>query len=249
MVFKKGNTPWNKELTKETDERVRKSSKKQSEIRTKLLKEGKIQVWNKGLTINDERVKNNLNSLGKFKGEERKDKTYKELYGDEKSNEIKKKMGKTQSKIKLGKNNPMYGVRGEEHPRFGTTPSFNTRKKQSAIYQGILIDEWKKFISKEPYDQNWTPKFRRFIRKRDNQICLKCGIHREKLNESLSVHHINYNKKLTIPQNCCSICRKCNAEVNYNRPHWTKFFQSLLSERYGYQYSENKEIVLDLKLN
>lgn len=28
---------------------------------------------------------------------------------------------------------------------------------------------------------------------------------------------------------------------------WTKFFQSLLSDKYGYQYSENGEIVVEVQ--
>ena len=74
-----------------------------------------------------------------------------------------------------------------------------------------------------------------------------CGVHREKLSIALLVHHINYDKLLTIPENCCALCMRCNLEVNKNRSHWTKFFQSLLSEKYGYKYSEQGEIILNLK--
>lgn len=119
-------------------------------------------------------------------------------------------------------------------------------KKVSATLQGIELKDWKKFVSREPYSQNWNNKFKRLIRKRDNYICLKCGKHQEKEKHSLAVHHINYDKKLTIKENCCTICRKCNIEVNKNRKHWTKFFQSLLSEKYGYQY-ENGSIALNFE--
>lgn len=121
------------------------------------------------------------------------------------------------------------------------------RKKISATRQGIKLKDWEKFISKEPYDERWNNKFTRLIRKRDNYVCMLCGIHSEKLNEALNVHHINYDKKLTVPQNCISLCRKCHMKTNTNRKHWTKFFQSLLTERYDYKYNEEGEIVLDLK--
>jgi len=120
-------------------------------------------------------------------------------------------------------------------------------KKISAIQQGIELKDWKKFISKEPYDQNWTPQFRRAIRKRDNQICMLCGIHREKLNRALDVHHFNYNKKMSLHQNCVSLCNLCHLKTNGNRKHWTKFFQSLLTEKYGYQYGENQEVIINLE--
>jgi len=55
---KKGNIPWNKGLTKETDERVLQYGLKHSKIMKRKHLNAKIIVWNKGLTKeNDERVK------------------------------------------------------------------------------------------------------------------------------------------------------------------------------------------------
>jgi hypothetical protein len=122
-----------------------------------------------------------------------------------------------------------------------------TRRKISASHQGIPLEKWEKYTHREPYSQNWDSMFKNIIRKRDNQVCMNCGKHREKLNRALDVHHINYNKKLSILQNCISLCRKCHTLTNGNRPHWIKFFQSLLSERYGYQYDENQTIILNLE--
>jgi len=106
---------------------------------------------------------------------------------------------------------------------------------------------WRGGISFEPYDINFNNKFKRAIRKRDNQICMLCGIHREKLKRALDVHHIDYNKLLSIPQNCVSLCTSCHTKTNWNRKNWTKFFQSLLAEKYGYIYNKNQEIVLEVK--
>lgn len=97
----------------------------------------------------------------------------------------------------------------------------------------------------EKYDINFNNNFKRAIRKRDNQICMLCGIHREKLSKVLDVHHVDYNKFLSIPQNCISLCHACHPKTNYNRKYWTIFFQSLLSDRYGYEY-KNNEIVLGM---
>lgn len=105
---------------------------------------------------------------------------------------------------------------------------------------------WLGGISFEPYDKRWNESFKNKIRKRDNQICMLCNIHREKLKIALCVHHINYNKKLTIPQNCVALCNSCHIKTNSNRTHWIKFFQSLLSERYGYQYTELNEPIINL---
>ena len=80
------------------------------------------------------------------------------------------------------------------------------------------------------------------------EIKEETGLNPSKISRFNFSGKFNYDKKLTIPQNCCALCFKCNVEVNCNRKHWTKFFQSLLSERYGYQYSKEKEIIFSMFL-
>ncbi|MBU0958387.1 MAG: HNH endonuclease [Nanoarchaeota archaeon] len=106
---------------------------------------------------------------------------------------------------------------------------------------------WNSGSSFEPYDKFFNDKFKRAIRKRDNQVCMACGIHREKLSRALDIHHISYDKLVSIPQNCISLCSSCHMKTNYNREHWIKFFQSLLAERYKYEYSENQDIIFQFK--
>jgi hypothetical protein len=110
---------------------------------------------------------------------------------------------------------------------------------------------WKGGKSFEPYTREFNEKFKLFIKQRDGFLCLKCGMREEDSKQlfkfGLHIHHIDYNKKLTIPENCCALCIRCNSEVNVNRKNWIKFFQSLLSERYGYQYSELNEPIINLK--
>ena len=95
----------------------------------------------------------------------------------------------------------------------------------------------------EKYDKKFNNNFKREIRKRDNQICMLCKIHREKLNKALDIHHVNYDKFLSIPQNCISLCHSCHPKTNHNRKYWETFFQSLLSENYGYKYEKNKIVL------
>jgi len=123
------------------------------------------------------------------------------------------------------------------------------RRKQSAAKQGIPLEKWEKFVSREPYSQNWDNRFKRAIRKRDNAICMLCGIHKEKLNYTLSVHHINYDKQLTCPENCISLCKKCHILTGTNRDYWPKFFQDKLSKFYGYQYEDGNIILKFQQLN
>lgn len=106
---------------------------------------------------------------------------------------------------------------------------------------------WKGGISFEPYGLEFNKKLKIRIRKRDNYICMMCNIHSEKLPRALDVHHTNYDKTCNLPPNLISLCKNCHSKTNFNRISWTKFFQSLLSEKYGYKYSEEGEIILEIK--
>lgn len=56
MPFPKGNIPWNKGLTKKTDERVKRNGENTSKTKRRKFKEGKLIPWNKGLTKDDPRI-------------------------------------------------------------------------------------------------------------------------------------------------------------------------------------------------
>lgn len=136
----------------------------------------------------------------------------------------------------------------------GKPPTEKTRKNMSKAqlnrYEKLGPKghpNWQGGKSFEPYPITFNRTFKRLIRKRDNYICMACGKHQEKEKRSLDIHHINYDKNLTIPENCVTTCRSCNAIANKNRKHWIKFFQSLLSERYGYNY-ENQDIIIDMEV-
>lgn len=101
----------------------------------------------------------------------------------------------------------------------------------------------------EPYTPDFNNIFKEKIRERDNYACQVCNIYEEdakKLHKmGLIVHHIDYNKLNSFPQNCVSLCVKCHAVTNYNRNHWKTFFQSILKERFGYEYTPDQKIILD----
>jgi len=138
--------------------------------------------------------------------------------------------------------------RNNPHPKgfLGKQRTKEYLETRSRLFSGERNPNWQGGKNFEPYTKEFNNKFKRAIRKRDNHICLKCGKHQEKEKRVLTIHHINYDKKLSIPQNCCAVCNKCNGEVNFNRKHWIKFFQSLLADKYGYKYEETK-IVLEVK--
>lgn len=148
------------------------------------------------------------------------------------------------SKSKKGK--PNLFNRGKNFEElYGKEKANIIKEKISKGHMGEKSHCWLGGKSFEKYTKEFNKQFKRAIRKRDNQICMLCGIHREKLKRALSIHHINYDKKLSIPKNCISLCDNCHAKTNYNRKHLIKFFQDLLSERYGYEY-DNETILINL---
>lgn len=157
---------------------------------------------------------------------------------------------KLRGKLPIGENNPMWGRK--RTPEMGEKAN-KTRIINGTTFVGEKNPNWMGGIMFEPYTKEFNKVFKEIIKQRDNFTCLKCHIyqddHKKLHNRGLTTHHINYDKKLTIPENCCTLCDRCNAEVNFNRTHWTKFFQSLLSEMYVYKYSEDGKPIINIEVN
>lgn len=160
-----------------------------------------------------------------------KGKTYEEIMGGEKAKERKEE----QSKKFVGEGNPFYNKKHSKE-----TKEIMSEKKDGE-------NHWR-WINGDAYYRN---KFRRIIRKRDNYICLLCGVHQEKLSRALDVHHINHDRNLHLLQNGISLCSSCHTKIHkglINKEYWINLFQSLLSEKYNYQYSNDNKIILPLEI-
>jgi hypothetical protein len=141
--------------------------------------------------------------------------------------------------LRLGKKNPKHSLfMKNNNPMY----KLEAKEKASERMKGDKNYFWIDGSLSKIY-KDFTIFFKNKIRKRDNQICMLCGVHREKLKKALCIHHIDYNKKLSIPQNCISLCDSCHSKTHFNREHWTKLFQSLLSEKYRYEYSNDNIVI------
>lgn len=74
---------------------------------------------------------------------------------------------------------------------------------------------WQGGLSFQPYSWHFNDNLKRYIRKRDNYTCAICGKKRVS-----PVHHIDYNKLRSCPENLIVLCRKCHARTNHNRRFW-----------------------------
>lgn len=248
MTFRKGNSPWNKNKTNCYSKETLESNKQKhlGSYEKRYGKERAQEVKDKiGIKMQQRRLTDiHKQRIGIKTGARCRGKTYEELYGVEGARLKKEKMSKngwpkkmkghfpksTLEKMKasrLGSKNPMFGRRGE------------------------LAPGWRGGLKFLPYTHTFNKHFKQFIRSRDNYCCVKCGMFNEdhkKLfdNQSLDAHHINYDKTLSIPENCCALCKRCNNEVNYHRLSYIIFFQSILAERYGYVYDKEHNIIQEV---
>lgn len=77
--------------------------------------------------------------------------------------------------------------------------------------------QWRGGDKKYPITFNKV--FKDEIRKRDKYTCAICR------KPGNSVHHINYVKNDTVPENCITLCRSCHCKTNFHRESWIAFFR------------------------
>lgn len=258
MYGKKG---WNKGLTKETDERVKQTSEKltgrklSEEHRLKAIKNlrppQKSEINRLKEIIRDikKQIKLNLyNKIVEFKKGNIPEN--KEVYIHNKIVECTCGCGQTMNYLnKYGR--PRKFIWGHNHKGKDYISIYGESKAKSLIESktGEKHWNWKDGKSFEPYGLDFNDKFKESIRERDNNCCVICNKMQEELGEKLSVHHIDYDKTNSFPQNCVSLCRGHHIITNNNRESWKAFFQKLLSKRYNYEYTQDQKIILDFTKN
>ena len=201
----KGRPTWNKGLTKETDVRLAKMSIKLEGTKLQLTNEERTRIydlyWNQHY---------NLLATAEFLDYSMYQLLYRmRIYGIDRRHDYE----------------------GLEKGRYRTNHTHSEEtKKLLASYRGELASGWKGGISREPYSFEFNIQLKNLIKQRDNYICQLCGIPEIECRRGLCVHHIDYNKKNTLPLNLISLCHSCNAIVNWDRDYWTKFFTEIMED-------------------
>ncbi len=86
---------------------------------------------------------------------------------------------------------------------------------------------WKGGVSRvlSKYCEVWLDlEYKESIRIRDNHTCQNPDCWNTCNDETLNIHHINYNKKDCRPINLITLCRSCNSRANKNRKYWEELY-------------------------
>ena len=101
-----------------------------------------------------------------------------------------------------GKNNPMFGKKGKEHPCWQNGKSF------------------------EEYGSEFDNNLKEQVRFRDKYKCQLCGCTQLENGRQLDCHHKDYDKKNNDINNLISLCKSCHLKTNHNRNYWERTLTS-----------------------
>lgn len=106
---------------------------------------------------------------------------------------------------------------GENNPFYGKTHTPETRAIISEANTGKNHPCWNGGVSTLPYGTEFTRKFKRMLRERDNYTCQSCGITQSEYGRTLQIHHIDHDKLNNNPTNLVTVCGSCNMWYCWNR--------------------------------
>ena len=92
-------------------------------------------------------------------------------------------------------------------------------------FWGSNNPNWREGKSFEPYPVAFNRRFKQMIRERDSCQCAICRL------SGRDVHHINYIKEDTMPENCITLCASCHGVTNGNRKYWKQGLSNLMATR------------------
>ncbi len=183
-----------------------------SETRKRLLREGKIKVWNKGLTKADPRVaKYVTKNIGKCT-----------MLGKKHSDEYKAKMSKLMMGNKNGRGNKGQlgkvawnkGLPKKKHPQYGQHRSIKTKEKISSGNSG-------KKRSKETKLKIKKARAKQIMPIRDTTIEVKIQIFLKELGYEFFTHH--YIKEIEHGYQCDILIPSMNLVIECDGDYWHKY--------------------------
>jgi len=127
----------------------------------------------------------------------------------------------------LGRKQSYQWIQKRIEGRAGYRHSMETKLKIGGANSGKGNGNWLGGTSREPYALIWGSKlFKDTIRERDNHTCQNPEC--KKNCNTLSIHHIDYNKKNCNSKNLITLCRSCNGRANFNRDFWEAGYKEII---------------------
>ena len=154
-------------------------------------------------------INHSRHMLGKHHTEESKNKMRKKLVGKIKSLEVRLKLSKA--------------LKGR---KFSLEHRKNLSLSRVGKFFGKNNPNWLGGKSHEPYTVDWNATLKRSIRERDKYICQIIECQKPQGATAHHVHHIDYDKKNSNPNNLITLCRSCHTKTNFNREYWIKYFRN-----------------------
>jgi len=137
----------------------------------------------------------------------------------------KNKKGEKSSNWRGGKIKRTCQICGKEFRIYPSELKYKKAKYCSYKCLGIAVEGeksvcWLGGKSFEPYTVDWTETLRRAIRERDRYLCQLCDSYGN------IVHHIDYDKKNSNPNNLVTLCLHCHSKTNHHRKYWKEYFMN-----------------------
>ena len=120
-----------------------------------------------------------------------------------------------ETRARMTRANRRRDLTGERITFYGKTHTEVSRAKMSN--PGESHPQWKGGTGTLPYGPEFTRKFKKMIRERDNQTCQRCEITRSEYGKTLEVHHIDHDKTNNDPDNLTTTCSSCNTWLWWHR--------------------------------
>ena len=120
--------------------------------------------------------------------------------------------------------------KGKPSPKKGLPGHKHTKEAKDAISIALSGENsylWKGGISFIPYTPEFNHMLKEDIRELHGRICQVCGCPESECNESLLIHHIDYDKSNNSEVNLIPLCRSCHGKTNTNRIYWEDYFTKL----------------------
>jgi len=95
-------------------------------------------------------------------------------------------------------------------------------------------NNWKGGKAKQKYSKEFNQQMKNYIKKRDGYKCARCEITDEEarkldmFNRGLQIHHIDYDRNNSLPDNLITLCKTCNSRANGHRNYWIELYRRML---------------------